>query len=166
MEPGTGKSAHWCDASRERGKHANDGQPVWKKTVAFNKEMPTHKTNPYGGSTPASDGQHVVVWHGSAGLYAYDIDGKELWLRDLGDFKHMWGYGSSPVIAGDLLETLGYQRGTGAASLVPKAKAALAGLGWQAKRLQAKAQPMARRMLRRVRSSQTLSTLLADRRKR
>jgi outer membrane protein assembly factor BamB len=39
-----------------------------------------------------------VVWHGSAGLYCYDFSGKELWSRDLGDFKHIWGYGASPVI--------------------------------------------------------------------
>ena len=31
----------------------------------------------------------------------YDLDGKELWRRDLGSFKHIWGYGSSPVIDGE-----------------------------------------------------------------
>ena len=47
------------------------------------------------------DGTRVVVWHGSAGLHCYDYDGQKLWSRDLGEFKHIWGYGSSPVFYGD-----------------------------------------------------------------
>ncbi len=60
--------------------------------------METHKTNPFGSTTPAADGERVVVWHSSAGLYWYDFEGKELWKRDLGEFQHMWGYGSSPIL--------------------------------------------------------------------
>lgn len=60
--------------------------------------MPTHETNQYGGSTPAADGENVVIWHGSAGLYCYDFSGKERWKRDLGEFRHMWGYGGSPIL--------------------------------------------------------------------
>ena len=33
---------------------------------------------------PLRDGQSVVSWLGSAGLYCHDLDGKELWHRDLG----------------------------------------------------------------------------------
>ncbi|MCH7916451.1 MAG: PQQ-like beta-propeller repeat protein [Planctomycetes bacterium] len=89
------------EAGRQRslycfGRHS--GTKLWVKTVHFGKRMPTHKTNPYGGSTPVSDGQRVVVWHGSAGLYCYDMNGKELWSQDLGEFRHMWGYGTSPII--------------------------------------------------------------------
>ncbi len=79
---------------------ADSGNPLWKRPVKFDRKMPTHKTNPYGGSTPASDGQHVVVWHGSAGLFTYDMDGNQLWSHDLGEFRHMWGYGTSPVVSG------------------------------------------------------------------
>lgn len=75
-----------------------DGTQVWEQTVEFAKVMPTHQTNPYAGSTPAADGRRVVVWHSSAGLYCYDRDGNQLWSRDLGEFRHMWGYGSSPVL--------------------------------------------------------------------
>ena len=80
---------------------AKTGDLNWKKSVQLGRKMPTHKTNPYAGSTPVSDGTHVVVWHGSAGLFAYDMQGTEIWSVELGDFKHMWGYGSSPVITGD-----------------------------------------------------------------
>jgi len=63
--------------------------------------MPTHQTNPYCAPTPVTDGQRVVVWHGSAGLFCYDMEGKELWRRDLGEFRHEWGYAASPIIYRD-----------------------------------------------------------------
>jgi outer membrane protein assembly factor BamB len=78
-----------------------DGRRKWVRTVAYGKKMPTHKTSPYCGSTPVADGQRVVVWHGSAGLFCYDFDGTELWSRDLGEYRHMWGYGTSPVLFKD-----------------------------------------------------------------
>jgi outer membrane protein assembly factor BamB len=44
----------------------------------------------------------VIVSFGSAGVYCYDLEGKELWHRDLGKQSHMWGISSSPVIHGDV----------------------------------------------------------------
>ena len=92
-EQGTKRSLYCFDR--------NNGDELWVRDVALDKAMPTHKTNPHGSSTPVSDGKHVVAWHNSAGLYCYDFSGKKLWSRDLGEFKHMWGYGSSPVIYKD-----------------------------------------------------------------
>ena len=43
----------------------------------------------------------MIAWHDTAGLYCYDLDGKELWSRNLGEFAHQWGFGSSPVIYKD-----------------------------------------------------------------
>jgi outer membrane protein assembly factor BamB len=80
---------------------AGDGKQLWTQSVLYKETMPTHKTNPYAGSTPASDGQTVVVWHASAGLHAYSISGDLQWSRDLGEYRHMWGYGTSPVIVGE-----------------------------------------------------------------
>lgn len=77
------------------------GEKLWEQTVEVAETMESHKTNPYCGSTPASDGERVVTWHATGGLHCYDLDGKELWSRDLGKFQHMWGYGSSPVIYHD-----------------------------------------------------------------
>jgi outer membrane protein assembly factor BamB len=74
------------------------GKQQWVQTVVLEQKMPTHKTNPYGASTPASDGKHVVVWHGSGGLHAYSMTGKPTWHRGYGKFQHMWGYANSPVI--------------------------------------------------------------------
>lgn len=76
------------------------GEQLWVRTVDYDKIAKTHKTNPYCGSTPAADGERVVVWHGSAGLFCYDFSGEQLWRRELGEVTHMWGYGSSPIIDG------------------------------------------------------------------
>lgn len=75
-----------------------DGRRLWVRTVTIDRVMPTHGTNPHGGSTPAADGTHVVVWHASAGLHCYDFSGEEAWDRDFGEFRHQWGYGTSPVL--------------------------------------------------------------------
>ncbi len=80
-----------------------DGTMLWRHDVDYAQEESTHVANPYCSSSPVSDGQRVVVWHGSAGLFAYDLDGARLWQEDLGRFKHIWGSASSPVIYQDLV---------------------------------------------------------------
>jgi outer membrane protein assembly factor BamB len=78
------------------------GRRLWQSGTSPAGKYPTHKTNPYGSSSPVTDGERVMAWFGSAGLFCFDLDGKELWHRDLGRQSHIWGYGSSPVIHGDL----------------------------------------------------------------
>src|SRR5207249_775873 len=45
-----------------------------------------------------ADGRRVGVWHGTPGLFCYDFDGRLLWARDLGEFRHVYGYASSPIL--------------------------------------------------------------------
>lgn len=78
--------------------HSENGRLLWQKTVVFNTEEPTHRTNPYCSASPVTDGKHVIVSHASAGVFCYDLDGKELWRRDLGEQEHIWGNAASPVI--------------------------------------------------------------------
>lgn len=97
-----------CAEDQGRKRHLlccdrTDGSLQWKQTVNFEADDETHKTNPYCGSSPVSDGKLVVVWHGSAGMHCYDLGGNLLWSRDLGRFDHIWGYGSSPIIYDDLV---------------------------------------------------------------
>ncbi len=79
-----------------------DGKLLWQKDVIYEAEESTHPTNPFCSASPAVDGERVVVSHGSAGLYAYDFSGKELWKVDAGKMEHIWGNASSPVLVGDL----------------------------------------------------------------
>ena len=79
-----------------------DGKLLWQMGTDWKEKEETHPDNPFCSASPATDGQRVVVSFGSAGVFCYDFDGKELWHRDLGIQKHEWGYASSPVIHGDL----------------------------------------------------------------
>jgi outer membrane protein assembly factor BamB len=79
------------------------GKILWEQGPTFETQEPTHETNPNCSGSPATDGQRVVSWFGSAGLYCHDFNGKELWHRDLGPQRHIWGNGSSPVIHGNLV---------------------------------------------------------------
>lgn len=89
------------DQGRKRSLYCFDrdrGGALWVRTIDFDRVMPTHATNPHCSTTPASDGERVVVWHASAGLFCYDFAGELLWQRDLGEFRHQWGHGTSPVL--------------------------------------------------------------------
>ncbi|HEX6985323.1 MAG TPA: PQQ-binding-like beta-propeller repeat protein, partial [Planctomycetaceae bacterium] len=94
------------DDGRERALYCFDretGELRWRKATVYESKELTHETNPHCASSPVTDGEVVVAWHGSAGLFTYDLDGNELWKADLGKFEHVWGYGSSPVLHEDLV---------------------------------------------------------------
>ncbi len=80
-----------------------DGKTLWEQSVAFDEVEPKHNTNTYCAATSATDGERVVVSHGSAGVYCYDLAGKELWKRDLGPCHHIWGNAASPIIEKNLV---------------------------------------------------------------
>jgi outer membrane protein assembly factor BamB len=79
-----------------------DGKVQWQTGPTFGEKEPSHETNPQSSSSPVTDGERVIVWFGSAGLYCFDLKGNELWHRDLGQQRHIWGYGASPIIYHDL----------------------------------------------------------------
>jgi outer membrane protein assembly factor BamB len=54
-------------------------------------------------STPVVDGNRVYVNFNRGGVYAFDLDGKEIWQRDLGVYLNGFGSGSSPSVMDDLL---------------------------------------------------------------
>jgi outer membrane protein assembly factor BamB len=79
-----------------------DGHTLWQAGPEWTTHEETHQTNPYCSPSPATDGERVVAWFGSAGLWCWSLDGKEQWHVDLGPQKHIWGYAASPVLHGDL----------------------------------------------------------------
>jgi outer membrane protein assembly factor BamB len=79
-----------------------NGKKLWESGTVYKEPELTHQTNPYCAASPATDGERVIVFFASAGVFCYDMEGKELWKRtDLGKQHHIWGNGTSPVIAGD-----------------------------------------------------------------
>ena len=84
-----------------------DGHVVWEQTAHSGKpQVKRHVKSTHANPTPATDGQHVVAFFGSEGLYCYDAQGKLLWQQDLGKLdagafnapEIQWGFGSSPII--------------------------------------------------------------------
>jgi len=78
------------------------GKLIWQSGLTYNEEEPTQENNPYCSGSPATDGERVYVCFGSAGVSAYDFQGKEAWHHDLGKLNHMFGNAVSPVLYGDL----------------------------------------------------------------
>ena len=85
----------------------SDGKILWQQTV---REQEPHEAGHADNSTWASgsavtDGQHVFAYFESFGLYAFDMDGKLLWEKDLGDKKmrNEFGEGSTPALYRDRL---------------------------------------------------------------
>jgi outer membrane protein assembly factor BamB len=79
-----------------------NGKLLWQRETPFQGKEPTHSTNPYCSASPVTDGKIVVASHGSAGMVCYDFEGKELWRKDLGELRHIWGNASSPILYGEL----------------------------------------------------------------
>jgi outer membrane protein assembly factor BamB len=88
------------------------GKILWTRTAyeGVPKEK-RHIKATYANATPATDGKTVVAFFGSQGLYAYDLDGKPKWKRDLGRLNvgaydapdYEWGPASSPILYKDLV---------------------------------------------------------------
>lgn len=78
------------------------GKKLWEAGTVYPGPELTHGTNPYCSASPATNGERTVVFFASAGVFCYDSQGRELWKRtDLGEQKHIWGNGTSPVISGN-----------------------------------------------------------------
>ena len=82
------------------------GKVLWER--ALDERVPHeggHVTGSYASASPATDGEVVIASFGSRGLFALDIEGHELWRRELGRAatKHAHGEGSSPLLAGEFV---------------------------------------------------------------
>jgi outer membrane protein assembly factor BamB len=102
--------------SKARGLRCYDrstGDLLWKHEIEYAEAEKTHGTNPYCASSPTSDGQRIMAWYGSPGLFCYDLEGQVLWQKELGKVEHIWGFASSPVFYENLV-ILNYGPGTNA----------------------------------------------------
>jgi outer membrane protein assembly factor BamB len=79
-----------------------DGRLLWQAGTIWAEKDAGGSANPPCSPSPVTDGRRVLAWFGSAGLFCFDFDGRELWRRDLGRQSHGWGYASSPVLHRDL----------------------------------------------------------------
>ena len=88
----------------------NTGKIIWERLAhegipRTKRHTKASQANP----TPATDGQHLIAFFGSEGLYCYNFKGDLLWKKDLGklnagpytDPDVEWGFASSPTIYED-----------------------------------------------------------------
>ena len=90
-----------------------DGKTAWTATEdAVMPEDPYSgmgvPSHGYASHTPTSDGERVYAFYGKSGVFAYDMDGKKLWQKDVGkeSGRQRWGSSSSPILSDDLLVVL------------------------------------------------------------
>jgi len=85
----------------------NNGRIIWERTSYTGiPKIKRHPKSTHANSSAATDGQHVVAFFGSEGLYCYDINGKLLWQKNFGVLRSSffimknaeWEFASSPVI--------------------------------------------------------------------
>ena len=99
----------------ERGLHRfvvmainrKDGKVVWQQTAreAEPHEASHNDNGTWASSSAITDGEHVIAPFESQGLYAYDMNGKLVWQKDLGDkyMRNTFGEGSTPALYKDRL---------------------------------------------------------------
>jgi outer membrane protein assembly factor BamB len=88
----------WC-VDRTRG------VALWKQRLGGG-NVRMQKQN-MSSPSPVTDGRNVWAMTGTGILKAFDLAGKEIWMRDIqrdyGRFGLQWGYGSSPLLHEDAL---------------------------------------------------------------
>lgn len=86
-----------------------DGKLLWKKDAGSGyrpggagSPIARSRRSNYASPSPTTDGERVVFFFGNGDLVAYDLEGVELWRRniqqDYGDFAFQWTFSASPTI--------------------------------------------------------------------
>ena len=82
----------------------SDGSIFWKRTATT--AVPhegKQQNNSYASASASTDGETLITYFGSWGLYAYDLEGNLKWSKDLGNMKtrNGFGEGATPALQGD-----------------------------------------------------------------
>jgi outer membrane protein assembly factor BamB len=85
----------------------NTGEVLWKQTaIETVPQVKRHLKSTHANPTMATDGENLVVFFGSEGLFVYDLAGNLRWKKSLGLLdsgfyvvpEAQWGFASSPVL--------------------------------------------------------------------
>jgi outer membrane protein assembly factor BamB len=78
------------------------GKVVWERNA---REQTPHENahvdnGTWASGSPITDGQNIIAYFESFGIYCFDMNGKLIWEKDLGDKKmrNQFGEGSTPVL--------------------------------------------------------------------
>ena len=98
---GTSTSSGSWRSTGARGEWSGSGPPRQEQPRA-----PSTKDGTWASSSAITDGRRVFAFFDSSGLYAYDMQGTQLWEKRFGDkkiFAEVGESGSTPVLYGDRL---------------------------------------------------------------
>jgi outer membrane protein assembly factor BamB len=77
-----------------------DGKVLWQRELDNNNQI--HRKQNDATPSPVTDGTYVWALTGTGVVKAFDMEGRELWVKklqeDYGPFGLNWGYGSSPLL--------------------------------------------------------------------
>ena len=85
------------------------GKELWKHEF-YQGSPPNgrHRKNSFASETPVTDGEHVYVYAANLGLFAYDLEGNQVWTQKLESYPiyFEFGTGTSPILVENKLVIL------------------------------------------------------------
>lgn len=89
------------------------GKELWRAEAPYQALEKIQKASSHAQATPATDGEHVVSFFGTAGLFCYDVRGRELWRKAMSPPRTEFGAAASPLIVdGRVILNQDYESGS------------------------------------------------------
>jgi len=80
------------------------GRAIWDKVIpAKLPEEDRIRDHGFAANTPSVDDDHVYVFFGKSGVFAFDHDGNVKWQKDVGSKTHGWGTAASVLLFEDMV---------------------------------------------------------------
>ncbi|MEZ5324032.1 MAG: PQQ-binding-like beta-propeller repeat protein [Verrucomicrobiales bacterium] len=81
----------------------SDGKLLWEHNIKPQGTLtPTHSLHNQCTPSCVTDGKRVIAWFATGQLFCYDMNGAEMWSRNLstdyGEFEMLWAHASSPTL--------------------------------------------------------------------
>ena len=84
-----------------RAVNRSTGKLLWQAVAPYAKLEAIHRIGSHAQSSPVTDGERVISFFGSCGLFCYDRQGGLMWQRRMGPFNNDFGAAISPLISGE-----------------------------------------------------------------
>lgn len=85
----------------------HSGEILWERAEPH-RDLDLEKIHTIGSHaqpSAATDGERVISFFGSSGMFCYDLAGKLLWKHEFGPFNNTFGAGTSPIIVENFVIT-------------------------------------------------------------
>lgn len=81
------------------------GKMIWTRELPAKlpEQENIREDHGYASSTPCTDGERIYAFFGKSGVFAFDLQGNQMWHADVGSGTSGWGSAASPIVHGELL---------------------------------------------------------------